>query len=70
MGLQLLVHLLKQHGVRDLAHVEAGFVHLCDDALVLLLDQLTDDVVVEVVDVFPLDALSLVLLLLLLKHQL
>ena len=67
---QLPVHLLEQHGVGDLAHVEARLVHDGDDPLVRLVDQVADDHVVEVVDVLPLDPLPLVLLLLLLQHQL
>ena len=70
VALQLPVHLLQQHLVSDLAHIEAGLVHQCDNALVLLLYQLTDDNIVEVLYVLPLDALPLVLLLLLLQHQL
>ena len=33
VALQLPVHLLQQHWVGDLAHVEAGLVHNGDDAL-------------------------------------
>ena len=68
--LQLPVHLLQQQLIRHLANIEAGLVHQRDHPLVLLLYQLADDHVVEVLDVLPLDAFSLVLLLLLLQHQL
>ena len=70
VGLELPVHLLQERDVGDLAHVEAGLIHGCDDALVLLLNQLTDNHVIEVLDVLPLDALPLVFLLLLLQYQL
>lgn len=70
VSLELPVHLLKQRGVGDLAHVETGLVHGGDDAFVLLLYQLADHHIVEVLDVLPLDALPLVFLLLLLQYQL
>ena len=70
VSLELPVHLLKQCGVGYFANVKTGLVHSGNDAFVLLLNQLTDHHIVEVLDVLPLDALPLVFLLLLLKHQL
>lgn len=70
MTFQLSVHFLQEHDVGDLPNIQAGFVHDCNDSLVGLVHQLADDEVVEVVNVLPLDALPLVLLLLLLQHQL
>lgn len=67
---QLLVHRLQEHLVVDLADVQARFVHDRDDALVRRLDQVADDLIVEVLDVGPRDAFSLVFLLLLFQHEL
>lgn len=47
---QLHVEPLEENLVCDLSHVHAGFVQHGEDALVLLLHQIHDDLVVEVVD--------------------
>ncbi|TNN24099.1 hypothetical protein EYF80_065778 [Liparis tanakae] len=47
---QLHVESLEEDLVGDFAHVHAGFVQHGEDALVLLLHQLHDDLVVEVID--------------------
>lgn len=55
--------------VGDLSYAQTRFIEDGQHPLVLGLDQVDDDFVVEVVDVLPLDALALVLLLLLLENQ-
>ena len=50
---QFAVEPLQEHLVGDLAHVHAGLVQHGEDALVLLLHQVHDDLVVEVVDLSP-----------------
>lgn len=47
---QLAVESLQEELVCDFAHVHAGFVQHGDDALVLLLHQVHNDLIVEVVD--------------------
>lgn len=47
---QLGVHGLQEHGVGDLAPGQAGLIQDGDDALVRLLHQVHDDLVVEVLD--------------------
>lgn len=70
VDVEVLVHLGDERGVRPLARPKTLLVHQRDDALVLLLDQVADDLVVEEVDVLPLDALLAVLLLLRVQRQL
>lgn len=55
--------------ISDLSDTQTRFIKNSQHPLVLGLDQIDDDLVVEVVDVLPLDALALVLLLLLLENQ-
>lgn len=58
------------HLICDFAHIQTRFISDGYDALVLLLHQVTDDLVIEVFNVLPCNALPFVLLLFLLKHQL
>lgn len=55
--------------IGDLSDTQTRFIKNSQHPLVLGLDQVDDDLVVKVVDVLPLDALALVLLLLLLENQ-
>ena len=60
-------HLQKvTHLVSDFPHVETRFVNDGYDTLVLLLHQVTNDLVVEILNVLPSNTFPLVLLLLLL----
>jgi len=70
MFAQFTVKCFKEHFVSDFANVHAGIVQDCNDPLVLLLHKVHDDLIVEVIDVLPGDALPLVLLLFLLQNQL
>lgn len=67
---QLVRELLEEGDVRGLARPQALLVQNGDDALVLLLDQIADHLVVEVLHRDPLDALPAVLVLLGLQRQL
>lgn len=67
---QFLVHLTQKDLIRHVANGGAGVVQRGQDARPRHLDQLADALVVEVVDLLPLDALPLVFLLLLFQDQL
>lgn len=66
---QLLVHHFQQHLVVDFADGQASLVHDGDDSLMRRFHQVADDLIVEVIDVGPLDAFPLVFLLFLFEHK-
>lgn len=47
---QFAVESLEENLIGDFAHIHAGFVQNGEDAFVLLLHQIHDDLVVEVID--------------------
>jgi len=61
---------LEQELVIDVANAEARVVNDRDHAPMRLLDQVTDHFIIKVVNVRPIDVLSLVLFLLLFQHKL
>jgi hypothetical protein len=66
---KLLIHRVEQHFIVDFSDCHACFVHDCDNSLVRRLDQITDDLIVEILNVRPLDAFTHVLLLFLLEDK-
>lgn len=52
---QFAVEPLEENLVGDFAHVHAGFVQHGEDAFVLLLHQVHDDLIVEVIDLLAAD---------------
>lgn len=47
---QFAVEALQENLIRDFAHIHAGFIQHGEDALMLLLHQIHDDLIIEVVD--------------------
>jgi len=56
--------------ISNFPNIDASFIHDCNDTLMGLFHQVTDDLVVEVINLFPFNALTLVLLLFLLQYKL
>jgi hypothetical protein len=68
--LQLLAHVLKKQLIVHFAHRIARLVQYGNYALVRLLNQIAYDFIVEVLNVLPVDVLSLILFLLLFEDEL
>ena len=66
---ELFIHGFQQHFIVHFSDGDARFIHDGDDSFVRRFDQVADDLVVEVLDVRPCNALSLVLLLFLLQNE-
>lgn len=64
--LQFLLHGFEEQLVGDFAHVEAGLVDDRNHAFMGQLDQVTDHLIVEIIDFLPFDSFALVLFLFLL----
>ena len=56
--------------ISNFPNIDASFIHDCNDTLMGLLHQVTDDLVVEVINLLPFNALTLVLLLFLFQYKL
>lgn len=67
---QLFVHRFQQHFVVDFANSETRFVHDSDYTFMRCFDQVANNLVVEIINVRPRDALTLVFLLFLLQNKL
>jgi hypothetical protein len=67
---QFFIHGLQEHLIIDFSDSQASLVHNRDNAFVRCLNQIANDLIVEVINVGPFNAFTLVLLLFLFQHEL